>query len=170
MSLRPATQDDFAFIRAVAGRPEAVDFVTDEDETALAGHLADPTTRLLIWQRAGKPAGFALFCEIGEPSGAVELRRLALAEPGGGRGRAFLDDLIAFGFGPLGAARLWLDASGENLRAQYLYQAVGFRREGCLRRHWFRPSLGRAVDLVIFGMLREEAPVSAALAAAEVPA
>lgn len=170
MTLRTATPEDFAFIRSVAGGPEAVDFVTDEDEAALAGHLVDPTMRLLIWDCAGQPAGFALFCDIGEPSGAVELRRLALAKPGGGRGRAFLDDLIAHGFGPLRAARLWLDASGENLRAQHLYQAVGFRREGCLRRHWFRPSLGRAVDLVIFGMLREEAPAQAALAAAEVPA
>lgn len=166
MSLRPAVPADFAFIRALAQRPENAPFISDEDEAALAGYLASPEDDLLIWEEAGAPMGFALFCEIGEPSGRVELRRLALDKTGGGRGRALLAALIAHGFGPLGARRIWLDASGENLRAQHLYRAMGFTEEGRLRGHWYRPSLGRAVDLMLYGLMREDPAAQAALAAA----
>jgi RimJ/RimL family protein N-acetyltransferase len=154
--LRPATAADLAFIRATAGSPDHAPFITDEAEAALAAYLADPTARLLIWEAGGKPAGFALFCEVGESSGRVELRRLALARVGGGQGQAFIRALVDYGFGTLGAARLWLDASGENPRALRTYERAGFTLEGRLRQHWFRPALGRVVDLVLFGMLRED--------------
>lgn len=156
MSLRRATPEDFAFIRRLAQRPENAPFISDEDEAGLAAYLADRAACLLIWQEDGRPAGFALFCEIGDPSGRVELRRLALDATGGGRGRALMAALIAYGFDVLGARRIWLDASGENLRAQHLYQAVGFTLEGRLRDHWFRPSLGRSVDLMLYGLNRSD--------------
>lgn len=156
MSLRPATRADFGFIRALAARPDYAPFITDEDDAALAAYLADPAARLLIWQPEGHPAGFALFCEIGNPAGRVELRRLALAEAGKGAGLSFLTGLIAYGFGPLGAERLWLDASSENLRAQRVYERAGFRLEGRLRNHWYRPTVDRVVDLLLYGILRSE--------------
>ena len=54
------------------------------------------------------------------------------------------------------AARVWLDASGENPRAVKVYERAGFTLEGRLRQHWYRPALGRVVDLMLFGMLRAE--------------
>ena len=39
-------------------------------------YLTDPEARLYIWDENGTAAGFALFCEIGHPTGRVELRRL----------------------------------------------------------------------------------------------
>lgn len=154
--LRPATAADFPFIHGLAGRPDHAPFITDEDDAALAAYLADPGARLLIWEIGGVAAGLALFCEIGEPSGAVELRRLALDTTGGGQGRAFLRALLDYGFGTLGAQRVWLDASSENARAQALYQRTGFTLEGRMRNHWFRPALGRVVDLMLYGMMRDE--------------
>lgn len=154
MSLRAANADDFAFIRGLAQRAGYAEFIADEDEAALAAYLAAPDARLLIWGE--EPAGFALFCEIGEASGRVELRRLALAQTGGGAGASFVKVLIDYAFEELGAQKLWLDASGENLRAQRVYERAGFSLEGRLRAHWYRPSLGRCVDLVIYGMLRGE--------------
>ncbi|MBN8632419.1 MAG: GNAT family N-acetyltransferase [Rhodobacterales bacterium] len=156
MSLRPAIPGDFPFIRGLASQPENAPFISDEDEAALAGYLADPSARLLIWEIAGAPAGFALWCQVGDPSGAVELRRLALAATGGGQGQVFLRALVDYGFATLGAARIWLDASGENPRALRSYDRAGFTLEGRLRQHWYRPALGRAVDLMLFGMLRAE--------------
>jgi RimJ/RimL family protein N-acetyltransferase len=156
MTLRPATPADFPFIRAVAQQPGNTPFITDEDDAALAAYLADPTARLLIWDSAEGPQGFALWCEIGDPSGRVELRRLALAVPGGGRGQAFIGQLTRYGFETLGARRIWLDASGENPRACRVYEAAGYQLEGRLRAHWWRPALGRAVDLMLFGLLRED--------------
>lgn len=154
--LRPATAADFPFVRALAGRPENAPFITDEDEAALARYLEDPTTRLLIWEVSGKPAGYALFCTLGDPSGGVELRRLALDVTGGGQGQRFIRALLDHAFGPLAAARVWLDASGENPRAMQTYSRAGFTLEGRLRQHWYRPALGRVVDLMLYGMLRAE--------------
>ena len=154
--LRPATSADFGFIRGLAGRPENAPFITDEDEAALADYLTDATVRLLIWEVGGQPAGYALFCTVGDPSGAVELRRLALDASGGGQGQRFLRVLLDHGFGTLGAARVWLDASGENPRAMRVYERAGFTLEGRLRQHWYRPALGRVVDLMLYGMLRAE--------------
>ncbi len=156
MMLRPATPADFAFIRGLAGHPDYAPFITEEDETGLTFYLDDPAHRLRIWQDAQGPAGLALYCEIGEPSGRVELRRLALARPGQGEGAAFLQALIAYAFDDLHAQRLWLDASSENPRAQKAYLKAGFVFEGRQRAHWFRPALGRSVDLMLYGILRDE--------------
>lgn len=156
MILRPATAADFAFIRSLAQRPDYAPFITDEDEAQLAAYLADPAFRLLVAEEGGKPFGFALWAEIGEPSGRVELRRLALAEAGKGQGRNFLRVLTDYGFATLGARKVWLDASGENLRAQKTYARAGYRLEGRLIDHWFRPALGRNVDLMLYGMGRDE--------------
>lgn len=156
MTLRPATAADFPFIRALAQDPAYAPFITDEDDAALAAYLADPSARLYIWQEDGKAAGFALFCEIGHPTGRVELRRLALARTGGGRGLGFVKALTDHAFAQLDAARVWLDASGENPRACRVYEQAGYSLEGVQRAHWWRPALGRAVDLRLYGMLRAE--------------
>jgi RimJ/RimL family protein N-acetyltransferase len=37
-----------------------------------------------------------------------------------------------------------------------IYERAGCLREGIQRAHWWRPALGRAVDLHLFGMLRAE--------------
>lgn len=156
MRLRPATTADFPFIWSLAQRPDYAPFITDEDEAALAAYLADPSARLLIAEDDAGVSGSALFCEIGNPSGRVELRRLALARAGKGEGAAFVRQLVDYAFLDLGAAKLWLDASGENLRAQKVYERLGFVLEGRLRDHWFRPALGRNVDVMLYGMLRSE--------------
>lgn len=155
MILRPATPLDFSFVRAIAGRPENAPYLTDEDDTALAAYLSDASARLLIWGD-NSPRGFAIFCNVGDPAGVVELMRLALATPGQGEGPAFIRALTDHAFGPLQAERLWLDATGENLRAQRVYTRHGFTLEGRLRRHHYRPAIDRVVDVLIFGMLREE--------------
>lgn len=156
MILRAATAADFPFIRSLAQRPDYAPFITDEDEARLSAYLGDPSFRLTIAEENGTPCGFALWAEIGEPSGRVELRRLALAEAGKGRGRAFLRLLTDYGFATLGARKVWLDASGENIRAQKTYARAGYRLEGRLVDHWFRPALGRNVDLMLYGMGRAE--------------
>ncbi len=168
MSLRPALPEDFAFIRSLAQRPDYGIYITDEDEGRLAFYASDPRHRLLIWEENGARAGFALFAELDDPSGAVELRRLALDVAGGGRGLGFVRALTDYAFSVLGAKRVWLDASSENGRAQKIYARAGYTLEGRLREHWWRPMLGRSVDLMLYGMLRAEweaLPTPAPLAA-----
>lgn len=157
MTLRPATAADFPFLHALAQRSDYAPFITDEDDSRLAGYLADPDAALVIWQ-AGAVRGFGLYCGLAAPGANVELRRLALDQAGGGNGAAFLKALVDHAFEGLGARRLWLDASSENLRAQRAYQRAGFTLEGRLRAHWWRPALGRPVDLMLYGMFADERP------------
>ena len=150
--LRPAGEADIAFIRSLTTRPDYAPFIGDADEAQLRAWIADPAVRVLIWEGAAR--GFAIFRSVGQP--VVELFRIALDRAGGGHGHAFFRALVDHAFRDLGAERLWLDASAENPRAVRVYARAGFREEGRLRAHWFRPALGRAVDLILMGMLRSE--------------
>ena len=156
MTLRAAAFADLGFVHRLTSDPANTPFMGDDDEVALAAYLTDPACRLLIWEDSFAAQGFALYREIGNASGRVELFRLALATAGAGQGGAFMTLLIDYAFNDLGAERLWLDASAENPRAHIVYCRAGFAVEGKLRQHWYRPALGRSVDMVLYGMLRAE--------------
>jgi len=155
--VRTATPADFPFIHAIAARPENTQFIVDDPDEKLLDYLNFPDIDLVIWEPDGSPQGFALFCEIGDPSGKTELRRLGLDKTGQGQGQAFLRALIDYGFDTIGAARIWLDVVLDNPRAQTTYHRAGFTHEGTLRQNWARPS-GEVVDMMVFGMLRSERP------------
>lgn len=155
MTLRAATTDDIGFIRSLTTRADYAPFIGDSDEAQLRDWIASPQARVLIWEST-TAKGFAVFRGIGEAGGIVELFRIALDQVGGGQGDTFFRALVDHAFRDLQAARLWLDASAENPRAVKVYTRAGFRQEGRLRAHWFRPALGRAVDLILMGLLREE--------------
>lgn len=153
--LRPATEADFSFIRSVAGDPANARFIGDEDEAALAAHIANPDAALLIWEDKGEAAGFALICERTNPANRLELRRLALAQPGTGAGRRFLSDLRDHAFAEMGCDCLWLDVVADNPRARTVYERAGFVFEGRLRARWRRPA-GDVADLDVLSILRSE--------------
>ena len=155
MTLRPATAQDFPFIRALVQRPDMQTMVTDEDDSALAGYLAGPSSRLLIW-RQDTPRGFAIICDVDNPSGTVLLLRIAVVTPGQGEGAMFLRALISYAFEVLQANRIWLDTSATNLRAQKAYERAGFILEGRLRQHEFLPTTKLRDDTLLFGILRAE--------------
>ena len=155
--LRPATPADFGFIRSLVQSPDYALYLTDEDEAALQTYATEPESRLLIWQTDRlDQAGFALYCQVGHRSKTLELRRLALTEVGRGNGVAFVKALVDHGFDQLGAEKIWLDTSENNLRAQKVYGQVGFTLEGRLRLHDYCPPLERNFDTLLYGLLRRE--------------
>ena len=155
MTLRPATLADIPFIRSLTGRADYAPFIGDSDAATLQGWIESATARVVIWEASGT-TGFAVFRDIGTPSGVVELFRIALDVAGGGQGDAFFAALLDHAFLDLGAGRVWFDASGENPRAMKVYERAGCMREGVQRSQWWRPCLGRSVDLHLFGIMRHE--------------
>lgn len=153
--IRNATPADFTFIHSIAGRIENAAFLGDVPDETLIENLADPEMSWVIWEHDGNSCGFGQFCEIGNPSGRVELRRLGLGVVDTGLGQPFLRALMDHGFDTLGAARIWLDVAVDNPRAQAAYQRAGFTHEGTLRQNWKRPT-GDIVDMQIYGMLKHE--------------
>ena len=87
MTLRNATPADIGFIRSLTTRPDYAPFIGDSDEATLQGWIDSPEARVMIWDEGKGPAGFAIFREIGDPSGRVELFRIALAQAGGANAR-----------------------------------------------------------------------------------
>ncbi len=157
MNQRPATPADIPAIRAIAQLPQHSVLITDEDGAALRTYMNDPNSRLLMVEiGADQAAGFALFCELDSRAKATELRRLALREVGRGQGRAFVQMLTDYAFETLGANRVWLDTASDNYRAQKVYEAVGYTREGCLRAHGWIAPLQQPCDELIYGILRAE--------------
>lgn len=79
---------------------------------------------------AGGFAGFCLLAGLNDPSGSIELRRLALCRRGEGLGRHALALVLAHIFVKAGARRVWLDVVPANARAIRLYERAGFDSDG----------------------------------------
>jgi RimJ/RimL family protein N-acetyltransferase len=153
--LRLATAGDIPFIRSLTTRSDYAPFIGDSDDGILQAWIASQTEQVVIWTD-GEATGFAVYRGLGKPGAIVELFRIALDQAGGGRGDAFFAALLDHAFTDLAANRVWFDASGENPRAMKVYERAGCTREGVQRGQWWRPALGRAVDLHLFGILRQE--------------
>ncbi len=97
MTLRAATAADIPFIRGLTTRADYAPFIGDADEAQLLAWMESPAARVVIWTD-GTATGFAVYREIGDPSGRVELFRIALDRAGGGRGDAFFGALLDHAF------------------------------------------------------------------------
>lgn len=131
--LRDARADaDLPWIMALERREDFRALLCASGAEAHAARLADPDCRYLIVEDEadGTRQGFAILRGLTSAPRAVELVRVALAEPGRGAGRSVLRELVGLCFNELGARRLWLDVFDDNERARRAYQAVGFREEG----------------------------------------
>jgi RimJ/RimL family protein N-acetyltransferase len=155
--IRAATKTDPGFIHSIVATHEKSGYIVDVPGTELLDNITDPAMDLLIWEREGTPAGFALFCGIGNLSGRVELHRLGLNRTGTGLGQPFLRALVDHAFDTIGAARVWLDVIAANTRARVTYRHAGFTHEGTLRQNRRAPT-GAIVDMQVYGMLETGRP------------
>ncbi len=134
MNLRNAKPDDLDFILALEARPEYRDLIYRWPRERHLAALEDPEHLHLLAEAEGGPLGFAILSGLTTPERSVELRRIALADPGRGLGRAFLQAVIRKTFEELKAARLWLDVFADNARARAAYRRAGFVEDGTENR------------------------------------
>ena len=76
------------------------------------------------------------------------------ADTGQGYGSDALRALVGFGFEQLRLERVWLDVYDYNERARRVYERIGFRHEGTLRRALYRD--GAFHDVHRMAILRDE--------------
>jgi RimJ/RimL family protein N-acetyltransferase len=130
-------------------------FITVWERSLHLQNLTDPDKRyLLALDPDGGRMGYAILAGLASPDRSVELARIALTEPGQGRGREFLRLIKELSFGELKAHRLWLDVFPENQRAQRAYLKAGFKEEGLLREAYLHG--GRFRSLIIMSILEVE--------------
>ncbi len=111
----------------------------------------------------GQLVGYADLADIEDDVGRAEFG-IVLGERnlwGRGFGREAGRLMLAHGFGRLGLSRVTAEVHASNTRSLALMKRLGFRQEGVLRRHELYR--GGVVDVVAFGLLREEFEVERGL-------
>lgn len=133
MDLRPTVATDIDFIVALESGADAAPFIEAWPAERHREALPDPDIAHLVVTDDDEPAGFVILASVRDPNRCVELRRIVVAHPGQGLGRAALALVLDHAFGALNAHRVWLDVKPDNARARHLYAALGFTEEGVLR-------------------------------------
>ena len=99
VTLRPAVPADIPFILATERQPGYDAHVGRFEEDVHRANLADDNWLYFIGLNdAGEPQGFAILQDRSDGDGSEYLRRIAVANAGGGFGRPFLAALIDWVF------------------------------------------------------------------------
>jgi diamine N-acetyltransferase len=155
MQFRLAGREDISTIAALEQIPEFQSFV---GSWAMEEHLeafASPDVRYFVAEAANKEiAGFAILRGLASEHHSIELKRIIVKTPGKGLGRQLLQFLLRQVFEEYRAHRFWLDVFETNLRAQHVYQSVGFQRDGLLRDAVCRD--GQYYSLFLMSLLENE--------------
>lgn len=133
LRIRRAAAEDVAAIVEVEARPDYAPFINHWPAGRHAEALANPDFVYVVFEQCGVWAGYAILAGVTSPNRAVQLTRIALAQPGDGRGKQAMALLMREVFDGLGAHRFYLDLFEDNARAEHLYRSLGFRYEGTLR-------------------------------------
>lgn len=75
-------------------------------------------------------------------------------EWGKGYGKQATAEMLKFGFLERNLERIYLTVDVEHQKAIKIYEKLGFKKEGLLRRHHFRK--GKYRDVFIYSILKEE--------------
>jgi RimJ/RimL family protein N-acetyltransferase len=73
---------------------------------------------------------------------------------GTGLGKACTKWMIEYGFRELGLKRIYLEVLETNPRAKAMYDKLGFKEEGRLRRHQYKG--GKYIDVFVMGLFPDE--------------
>ncbi|PXY31866.1 GNAT family N-acetyltransferase [Prauserella muralis] len=133
--LRPATDADVESIRRWRNHPKVrrASFTTheigqEEHRAWWESVCGDPSRHVLIYERAGSPAGVVVFTDIGE--GTVEWSKYVDVEGlGTDRGAAWEElehEAIDYAFDVLGATRIGAATLAANTPVLRLHERVGF--------------------------------------------
>lgn len=152
--LTRATGGDIPFVMATERLPGYEDVVGRWDEGRHRQALADGRHAYFVGQGASGAVGFAILRDWASPERVTQLKRVAVADPARGIGRAVLRAVVDAVFGETSAHRLWLGVYPENARARRAYEAVGFVPEGVARGSAYFGGVHR--DELVMSVLRPE--------------
>jgi len=154
--LRLATVDDIADIMAIERSPGYDQLVGRSSAAFHARAIVDPDYVYLVGLRDdGTIGGFGILRGVADIMGNLTLKRIAVASPGEGFGKALLLAIIDWVFGNTSTHRFWLDHIITNHRAAHVYESCDFQHEGVMRQA-YALSDGARVDLALMSILRPE--------------
>ena len=156
VTLRRAGRADIEAIMAIERRPGFESLIS---RSSFAEHEAMLASREYAYfvglDTQHAVVAFAILRDLEDRYGNLYLKRVAVFEPNGGVGFAFLQALANWAFRETAAHRFWLSTFDTNARAQRVYEKLGFTRDGVLREAYLGAD-GRRRDLTLMALLRPE--------------
>jgi diamine N-acetyltransferase len=154
--LRLATADDIADIMAIERSPGYDQLVGRSSAQFHARAVVDPDYVYLVGLKDdGTIGGFGILRGVTDIMGNLTLKRIAVASPGKGFGKALLLEITDWVFRNTQTHRFWLDHIITNDRARHVYESCGFQQEGVMRQAYALPD-GTRIDLALMSILRPE--------------
>jgi RimJ/RimL family protein N-acetyltransferase len=154
LQLMRGTDGDIPFVMATERLPGYERLVGRWSEAQHRAALADNRHAYFIARLESEQIGFAIVRDWGSPEHVACIKRIAVASPGQGHGRALLAALVERIFRGTDAHRIWLGVFPDNARARRAYEAVGFKAEGLARGSAFFGGVHR--DELVMALLRPE--------------
>ena len=121
-------------LMAHAGFPNGTGETADEIAQKIAGD-DDSLHRRLILEVEGAPIGEMNYRNLGDGSAEIGIKICVIPQQEKGYGRVFLSMLIAALF-DMGYKKIVLDTNLQNLRAQHVYEKLGFRKVAVHENSW----------------------------------
>ena len=156
ISLRPAAQNDLAWIIAQERRPEFAAYIFRCSDAQHRVRMADPQRVYLIAEDAGERVGFAMLAGRDSQDG-VELERMAVTAPGQGIGAVFLPALTEWIVREWSPPKIWLDVFEDNARARRASRRAGLEEIRLAKTPVRRPD-GSEARLILMHYLSAENP------------
>ena len=154
IQLDRATEADIPFIMATERLPGYEALVGRWDEAKHRTAMADGRHAYFVGRRGGSPIGFLIVRDWNSAEQVSLLKRIAVADPGQGNGKALLRAALDAVFNQTAIHRFWLGVFPGNERARRAYEAVGFVAEGVARGSAFFGGTHR--DELIMAILKPE--------------
>jgi RimJ/RimL family protein N-acetyltransferase len=154
LKVHRADEADLPYIMATERIAGFEDLVGRWDAAQHQAALADRRYAYFVARDGSDPVGFAIMRDWASPEQVTLLKRIAVARPGIGYGRAVLTQLVNLVFSETEAYRLWLGVFPDNGRARKAYERAGFRAEGIARGSAYLGGLHR--DELVMAILRPD--------------
>jgi RimJ/RimL family protein N-acetyltransferase len=154
LTITRADASAIPFVMATERTENFDQFVGRWDEAQHRAAFADGRHVYFIGHAGGEPVGFVIVRDWAAPERVSLIKRIAVARPAEGHGRALLTQVVDAIFKQTSAWRVWLGVFPENLRARRAYEAVGFQAEGIARGSAFFYGVHR--DQLVMAVLRPE--------------
>ena len=158
VTLRPLCRDDTPALRAMLVEPEVSRWWGEYDDPKLERDFFDPLcVSAFAIEENGQWAGVIEFEEVIDPdyrSASIDIV-LSTAVHGGGLGTDALTTLVRYLIDARGHHRITIAPAADNARAIHVYEKVGFKPVGVMRR-FERGNDGQWHDGLLMDLLAEE--------------
>ncbi len=149
---RPTEVEDLDFVIELEkeGYPYVLKWSKDKHKEAINNN----DIKHLILCEEYEKIGYCILAGFEKGNDNIEIKRIVISEKNRGIGRKSLEALIKYLFEKMEIHRVWLDYHEFNEVGAYLYESMGFKKDGVLRE-----SLkfeGKYYDVVVLSMLENE--------------